>query len=191
MKIKNIILINVVILLFLIFSKYKYLEKTPDNILESTEVENKKEEKEYESSTEILDKIETDTTEKIEQMIIEEKQSLYKNNSKIALDLAWEYSEKSKINSGCAIYFSALHNRKNFIVGLNAGHGTKGGTEVKTLSHPDGSPKVTGGTNAKGSIESYAISDGMSFSDGVKESIVTLQMARILKEKLINEVFVA
>lgn len=32
---------------------------------------------------------------------------------------------------------------------MNAGHGTSGGSSVKTQCHPDGTPKVTGGTTGR------------------------------------------
>jgi len=66
-------------------------------------------------------------------------------------------------------------------------HGTKGGSSVKTLCHPDGSAKVTGGTTAAGSVKAVAVSDGMAFRDGTAERDVTLRMARILKKKLLAE----
>lgn len=70
---------------------------------------------------------------------------------------------------------------------VNAGHGTKGGSSVKTLCHPDGSAKVTGGTTAAGSVKAVAVSDGMAFRDGTAERDVTLRMARVLKKKLLAE----
>ena len=70
---------------------------------------------------------------------------------------------------------------------VNAGHGTKGGGSVKTQCHPDGSAKVTGGTTNAGAVTAVAVSSGMTFSDGTAESAVTLQMAKILKNKLLEE----
>lgn len=78
-------------------------------------------------------------------------------------------------------------NRKDIVIAVNAGHGTKGGSSVKTLCHPDGSAKVTGGTTAAGSVKAVAVSDGMAFRDGTAERDVTLRMARILKKKLLAE----
>ena len=43
---------------------------------------------------------------------------------------------------------------------INAGHGTKGGESVKTLCHPDGSPKVTGGSTAAGATKAALVSGG-------------------------------
>ena len=78
-------------------------------------------------------------------------------------------------------------NRKDIVIAVNAGHGTKGGSSVKTLCHPDGSAKVTGGTTAAGSIKAVSVSDGMAFRDGTAERDVTFRMAQILKKKLLAE----
>jgi N-acetylmuramoyl-L-alanine amidase len=56
---------------------------------------------------------------------------------------------------------------------------------VKTLCHPDGSAKVTGGTTGAGATSAVAVSSGMTFSDGTPESKVTLSLALALKEKLL------
>ena len=77
--------------------------------------------------------------------------------------------------------------RKDIVVGVNAGHGTSGGASVKTQCHPDGSPKTTGGSTAQGATYATAVSGGMTFNDGTAESTVTLQMAQILKEKLLAQ----
>lgn len=105
----------------------------------------------------------------------------------ISLNKEWKYAEFSEINSGNAILYKSGNDRKNIIVGVNAGHGTKGGQSVKTYSHPDKTPKVTGGTNKEGAVESTAVSAGMTFKDGTEEAYVTLKVAQNLKEKLLNE----
>ena len=110
---------------------------------------------------------------------------VYEDGGQITLDPSWTYADHSKINSGAAVLYKAADNRKEIVVGVNAGHGTSGGTKVKTLCHPDGSAKVTGGTTAAGATEAVAVSSGMTFSDGTPESSVTLKMAQILKEKLL------
>lgn len=97
------------------------------------------------------------------------------------------YASFSEINTGEATLYRSTENRKNIIIGVNAGHGTKNGSSVKTQCHPDGSPKVTGGTTAKGSVKAVAVSSGMTFYDGTAEAAVTLSMANILKEKLLSE----
>ena len=110
---------------------------------------------------------------------------VYEDGGQIPLDPSWTYADHSKINSGAAVLYKAAENRKEIVVGVNAGHGTSGGTKVKTLCHPDGSAKVTGGTTAAGATEAVAVSSGMTFNDGTPESSVTLRMAQILKEKLL------
>ena len=104
----------------------------------------------------------------------------------IVFDTSWEYAEFSEINSGDAMLYRSGHFRKNIVIGVNAGHGTKGGTSVKTYSHPDKTPKVTGGTNPKGAVKSTAVSGGMTFLDGTRESTVTLREAEILRDKLLD-----
>lgn len=111
----------------------------------------------------------------------------YTNGQQIALDPSWEYADHSAIHSGTATIYLATANRKGKIIGVNAGHGTSGGTSVKTFCHPDGSPKTTGGSTAEGAIQAIAVSSGMTFLDSTPEPIVTLRMAQILKEKLLAE----
>ena len=102
------------------------------------------------------------------------------------MDPNWDYAEFAKITSGTAVlYQSQTAERKNLTICVNAGHGTKGGASVKTQCHPDGSPKVTGGTTGAGAVTAAAVSGGMTFDDGTPESSVTLSMALILKDKLL------
>ena len=108
-----------------------------------------------------------------------------KGKEKIYLDSSWKYADHARITSGYAVMYKAKKNRKDIVIAVNAGHGTKGGSSVKTLCHPDGSAKVTGGTTAAGSVK--AVADGMAFRDGTAERDVTLRMARILKKKLLAE----
>lgn len=104
----------------------------------------------------------------------------------VRLNSAWNYADFSKINSGAAVlYKSEAAARKNITVCVNAGHGTKGGSAVKTQCHPDGTPKVTGGTTGAGATSAVAVSGGMQFSDGTPEATVTLAMAKKLKSKLL------
>lgn len=108
------------------------------------------------------------------------------DSGKVTLDPSWKYAEFSKINSGAAVlYRSSATERKNITICVNAGHGTKGGSSVKTLCHPDGTPKVTGGTTGAGATTAVAVSGGMTFADGTAESKVTLAMAKVLKDKLL------
>ena len=109
----------------------------------------------------------------------------YSGTENVYLDSSWEYADHTVINSGYAVLYTAEANRKNLVVGVNAGHGTSGGTSVKTLCHPDGSAKTTGGTTGQGATQAVAVSSGMTFQDGTAESSVTLRMAQILRDKLL------
>ena len=113
-------------------------------------------------------------------------QSQVSDGAEIGLNPSWKYADYSKINSGKAKMYKASGNRKNKVVCVNAGHGTSGGSSVKTLSHPDSTPKVTGGTTAAGQVTSIAVSGGMTFADGTSEASVTLAMAKVLKNELLS-----
>ena len=107
-------------------------------------------------------------------------------NEAVALNPEWKYAGFSKINSETAVlYRSEAASHKNKVVCINAGHGTQGGSSVKTQCHPDGTPKVTGGTTAAGATTAVAVSGGMQFADGTQEAKVTLSMALVLKDKLL------
>ena len=123
------------------------------------------------------------TTEKPK---VEETKAQVADGAEIGLDSSWKYADFSKINSGKAKLYKASGNRKNKVVCVNAGHGTSGGSSVKTLSHPDSTPKVTGGTTAAGQVTSIAVSGGMTFADGTSEASVTLAMAKVLKAELLS-----
>ncbi len=104
----------------------------------------------------------------------------------VRLNSGWQYAEFSKINSGAAMLYRAEgENRKGITVCVNAGHGTSGGSSVKTLCHPDGTQKVTGGSTAAGATTATAVSAGMTFADGTPEPKVTLALALKLKAKLL------
>ncbi len=108
----------------------------------------------------------------------------------VGLNSDWKYAGYSKINSGKAILYKAEgENRRNKVVCVNAGHGTSGGSSVKTQCHPDGTPKVTGGSTAAGATTATAISSGMTFADGTQEAKVTLALAKVLKDKLLARGF--
>lgn len=111
----------------------------------------------------------------------------FADKQEIGLDPAWKYADFSVIHSGKAVFYKAPASaaRKGKIVAVNAGHGTKGGESQKTYSHPDKTPKATGGTNAAGAVKSMCVSSGMNFKDGTPEKTVTLRMAQILKDKLL------
>ena len=108
------------------------------------------------------------------------------NKIEIGLDPNWAYASFSKINSGKSVLYKAVGNAKGITIAVNAGHGTKGGSSQKTLCHPDGTPKVTGGTTKAGATTAIAVSEGMTFSDGTAESTVTFEMAKVLREELLS-----
>lgn len=105
----------------------------------------------------------------------------------IFFDESWEFGENSEIHSGNAVLYKAAENRKNLVIGVNAGHGCDGGSSVRTFCHPDQTPKVTGGSTAEGSVTATACATGMDFYDGTPEKDVTLMEAQILKDLLLND----
>lgn len=110
-------------------------------------------------------------------------------DASVPLNPKWKYASFSKINTGAATLYEAKTNRRNIVIAVNAGHGTKGGAQVKTYSHPDKSPKLTSGTTQAGAIESTAVSTGMTFADGKTEAEVNLRTARLLKTELLKNGF--
>ncbi len=107
--------------------------------------------------------------------------------STVSLTDSMPYASFSAINTGAAtLYKNPDPVRGKYVICVNAGHGTKGGQSVKTQCHPDGSPKVTGGTTGAGATTAVAVSSGMTFGDGKSESSVTLAQALILKEMLLD-----
>ena len=112
---------------------------------------------------------------------------VYENLEHIYMNTTWEYADHSAISDGYAVLYKASGQRKNIVVGVNAGHGTAGGSAVRTLCHPDGSLKSTGGSTAAGAATATEVSGGMTFYDGTPESGVTLKMAEILRDKLLLE----
>ena len=109
------------------------------------------------------------------------------SKNRVTLNPKWQFAGLSRISSGEAVlHKSQARARRNITVAVNAGHGTSGGSAVMTFSHPDKSPKVTGGTNAAGAVESIAVSAGMTFKDGRREDEVNLRVARILRRLLLR-----
>lgn len=107
--------------------------------------------------------------------------------SSVTLTDSMPYASFSAINTGAAtLYKNPDPVRGKYVICVNAGHGTRGGQSVKTQCHPDGSPKVTGGTTGAGATTAVAVSSGMTFGDGKSESSVTLAQALILKEMLLD-----
>lgn len=112
---------------------------------------------------------------------------IYENGTQIGLDAGWQFADYSMIHTGNAVIYTAQANRKDKMIAVNAGHGTEGGASVKTWCHPDKTAKVTGGSTAAGNVKATAVSSGMTFKDGTPERVVTLQMARILRDRLLTE----
>jgi N-acetylmuramoyl-L-alanine amidase len=111
----------------------------------------------------------------------------YSSKYTIKWNADWKYASFSKINSdSVTLYKTASSSAKNKTIAINAGHGTKGGTSVKTQCHPDGSAKVSGGSTAKGATMATAVSSGTSFLDGTSEAYANLQLAIILKDLLLK-----
>ncbi len=100
----------------------------------------------------------------------------------------WNYASYSQIHSGTAVLYHT-GNGNGFTVCVNAGHGTSGGWNVQTMCHPDGTPKVTGGSTGAGAVYAAAVSSGATMADGTSEAVVNLRIALILKEKLLSEGF--
>ena len=46
---------------------------------------------------------------------------VYEDGGQITLDPSWTYADHSKINSGAAVLYKAAENRKEIVVGVNAG----------------------------------------------------------------------
>ncbi|MDO4649823.1 MAG: N-acetylmuramoyl-L-alanine amidase [Eubacteriales bacterium] len=103
-------------------------------------------------------------------------------------DESWPYAEFSQIHSdGVKLYHAA--NSNGIVVAVNAGHGTAGGDGYQTLCHPDGTPKVTGGSTAAGATYATAVSGGTTMLDGTPEPTVTLSLAQLLKTELLERGF--
>ena len=107
-------------------------------------------------------------------------------NKKTEADQDWQYANNAAIHSGKAKLYYHEGGGNGITICVNAGHGTKDGDSVKTLCHPDGSPKVTGGTTGEGATKAVAVSYGMTFPDGTPEANATLSLALILKDKLLD-----
>ncbi len=100
----------------------------------------------------------------------------------------WEFAGHSIIHTGSVkLYKPAVSN--GIVVAVNAGHGTQGGESVRTLCHPDGTAKVTGGSTAAGSVYAVSISSGMQFLDGTPEGTANLSLALIVRDKLLSAGF--
>ena len=99
----------------------------------------------------------------------------------------WNYAAESKIHEdSVTLYKTGSMDKKDITVAVNAGHGTKGGEAVYTFCHPDRSPKTTGGSTGEGKTQAAAVSVGTTMLDGTPEANVTLRLAIILKDLLLD-----
>ena len=114
----------------------------------------------------------------------------------IVLDDGWKYAEHAVVNTGAAVLYRASENGdaedglpagKDPVIAVNAGHGTVGGEEKEVYCHPDKTPKLTKGSNPKGSLKAVAVAAGMIFADGTTEAEAALRVARMLRERLLDD----
>ncbi len=103
----------------------------------------------------------------------------------IVWESGWTYAENSLMHSDpVTLYHAPASN--GIVVAVNAGHGPSGGESQRTLCHPDGTPKVTGGSTAEGEVTAPAVSTGMQFLDGTMEADANLSLAIMLKDILLE-----
>lgn len=136
------------------------------------------------------DSVKTDKDDE-EQMAQKDTEQKKPDKEEIEWDPEWNYAENSKIHTGTAtLYYtqSDLYPEPKTIC-INAGHGTEGGSSESTLCHPDGSPKVTGGSTSKGAVKATAINEGTTMLDGTSEADMNLRIAKLAKTKLLEEGF--
>ena len=156
--------------------------ETPSGIVETTQTPPPTEEPVTESQTDEEPTSEGPATE-------ESTGEPYEiTRTEITLGADWKYAEFSVIHTGHAVLYQTNHSN-GIVIGVNAGHGTRGGGSQKTYCHPDMSPKVTGGTTEKGAIQGVAVSSGMTFKDGTSERDVNYALACILRDRLLEEGF--
>lgn len=131
-----------------------------------------------------------DITEPIEETTQETQKEMQKTSEPVIWDSSWKYAENSAIHTDSAmLYYASPEYAVGKTVCVNAGHGTAGGSSVKTLCHPDGTPKVTSGSTEKGATKATAVAYGTTMNDGVPEAEITLRLALVLKEKLLQAGF--
>ena len=56
---------------------------------------------------------------------------VYENLEHIYMNTTWEYADHSAISDGYAVLYKASGQRKNIVVGVNAGHGPAGGSALR------------------------------------------------------------
>ncbi len=105
---------------------------------------------------------------------------------KVKFKKKWKYAKYSKIHSGKSVLYKHNWGKNRKVIAINAGHGTRGGERRKTLSHPNGTPKLVSGSTPRGAKYSISISSGMSFGNGKSEASATLSLAKILRKRLLR-----
>lgn len=122
---------------------------------------------------------------------IENGEKIYSSYTRCAALLvwnaSWKYASESKIHTDCPVLYYALPSKQNGItVVINAGHGTYGGETQQTKCHPDGTPKVTGGSTSAGVTHTSAITCGTTIK-GKSEASINLRLAKRLRNALLSE----
>jgi len=103
----------------------------------------------------------------------------------VSWDPTWEFADYSAVHTGAGYLYRTAAGRKGIVVGINAGHGTADYVHY-VYSHPDHSPKTTGGSTASGSVYTQCDNYGMCFNDGVEEAAAALRQAEILRDLLLD-----
>lgn len=98
-------------------------------------------------------------------------------------DASATYADRSALHDGEAVLYRPEGAR--FVVAVGAGHGAPAAEELRTLCHPDGSPKVTGGTTQSGATRAIATSRGTTMADGTPESEADLALAFVVRDRLL------
>ena len=106
----------------------------------------------------------------------------------ISFDPSWKYADYSLTHSDSVkLYRSGASSKKGKVICVNAGHGCSAGGSKFTYCHPDKTPKVTGGSTAKGEIKARSISAGTDLNDGTPEGTATKELAIVVKNRLLAD----
>ena len=104
----------------------------------------------------------------------------------ISWNSSWQYASNSATHATpVTLYRSTAEVRKNKTVCVNAGHGSYNSYYNYTLCHPDGSPKVTGGSTAAGAVSTVGVTRGTVLLNGTTESDANLALALLTKDALL------
>ena len=107
-----------------------------------------------------------------------------KGKEKIYLDSSWKYADHARITSGYAVMYKAKNEPEGHCDCSQCGTwNERRFIGSKTLCHPDGSAKVTGGTTAAGSVKAVWFQMEWHFGTERQNVMWTLRMARILKKE--------